>query len=288
MDEALKCQKPELRNGISDSKSKLMNSKQGYYLQKKMNIKQLRLLQKINSKPLQELMSQAQNNNRMLSAQLLQNPGMSLPVQYQTRLRVQAGLPQNQTGLNPEDKRKLEEKFTNTKQSFQEIKDSISQYKLNLDSLPFKPNPFRGMPFKDRIEKNFNWQAGPSNKYFPGILDFSLGMGYKVSPKLTPQVGILYKLGLGKNLESISISSQGFGLKGGASYMIYKSALLFTSYEQTYYKNINPGSDKSYQAMPAFILGVGLKGKITMLVGYDFLQKLHPEKGSAWVLRFGV
>lgn len=274
-------------NKSKDSYRRLFkNKKQAYYLMKKMGIKQEDLMKRFPLKPLQDLLNNAQNSNRLLSAQLLQNPGMPLPAQIQTRARVQNHLPQNQQGLNPIEKQKLEDQFGKTIKSYQEIKDSLETIRLKHTRLAFKPNPYRGMAFKDRVQKNFSWQANPSNSYYPGMLDLSLGISYKISPKLTPQLAIVYKLGLGKDFNHINISSQGFGLRGGMNYLFYKSVLAFISFEQTLYKKPQTEMSNTYEPIPALITGIGSKGRVCIQVGYDWLQHTHPQKGPPWVVRF--
>ncbi|MBC7381854.1 MAG: hypothetical protein H7296_02540 [Bacteroidia bacterium] len=265
----------------------LKDDKRLYYLQTQMLRKQQELFQKINVQSFKKLISQTKQQNKLLSARLFNDPATQIPPQYQTKSRVQATLPQNNVGLNPMQKQELQRKFENVSTAFEELTDSINQQKLNADSISFKPDKYRSMALKDRIERNFNWQAQKSNGYFPGIIDFSISIGFKLNKKLTPQLGLLYKIGVGKSLEQIDISQQGFGLKGGVNYLFYKKVMLFISYEQTYYRAVNLEEKRAYQPMPALILGLGIKSKSTIQIGYDFLRHYNPQKGSSIILRFG-
>ena len=257
-----------------------------YYLHKQLDKKQQALFKKMNLKPFHQLLDQAQKQNRMLSAQLSNNPALSLPPQYQLKSRVQPILPQNIAGIEPNKKQELQDKFSSATNYIDALLDSMN-LQINLDSMYFKKNPYREMLLKDRIEKYMNWQAQKSNNYFPAILDIYFGLGFKLSPKITPQAGILYKVGMGKDIEHIQISQQGFGLRGGANYLFYKNSMLFISYEQAWFKATQE-SNNAFKAIPGLVIGLGIKGKLTVQIGYDFLQVLNPKKGSPWILNFGI
>ncbi|MDP1726649.1 MAG: hypothetical protein Q8M15_07685 [Bacteroidota bacterium] len=265
----------------------LKNDKRLYYLRKQLARKQGDLLRKINLKPFQQLLDQAQKQNSLLSAQLYNNPAMLLPPQYQLKGKVQQALPQNRAGIEPNKRLELQDKFSNATNNMDALLDSINKLQINIDSVSFKKNPYREIALKERLEKSLNWQAQKSNNYFPAILDIYFGLGFKLSPRLTPQAGIICKVGMGKDIEHIQFSQQGFGLRAGANFMFYKNALLFLNYEYAWFK-ANQESNNAFKAIPGLVFGLGLKGKINMQIGYDFLQYINPQKGSPWTLNFGI
>jgi hypothetical protein len=68
------------------------------------------------------------------------------------------------------------------------------------------------------LEYGSNIQTARNN-FFPTTTDLGLSVGYKLTDKSVVGIGASYKMGWGKDIKNISISSQGMGLR---SYMDVK------------------------------------------------------------------
>jgi hypothetical protein len=76
-----------------------------------------------------------------------------------------------------------------------------------------KINNQKTKSFFNRLEYGTNIQTNKSNYFFPTTTDMGLSIGYKLSNKSLLGVGISYKMGWGKDIQHINITSEGLGLR---------------------------------------------------------------------------
>ncbi|MDF2189977.1 hypothetical protein [Paraflavitalea sp. CAU 1676] len=133
----------------------------------------------------------------------------------QTRSQVQQ-LMQNQLGAGPNVQQMMQQNLSAAQAQLNELKDKISKLGgggADLDMPNFKPNNQKTKSFWKRLEYGSNLQTQKSNVFFPTTSDLGLSVGYKLSDKSIIGIGGSYKVGWGKNIRNISISSQGAGLR---------------------------------------------------------------------------
>ena len=83
----------------------------------------------------------------------------------------------------------------------------------DLDMPEYKPNTQKTKSFLKRLEYGTNIQSAKSNYYFPTTTDIALSVGYKLNEKNTIGIGASYKMGWGKDISHINLSSQGIGFR---------------------------------------------------------------------------
>lgn len=104
----------------------------------------------------------------------------------------------------------------------------------DMDMPDFKPVQQKTKIFLQRLEYGTNLQTQHAAYYFPTTTDLGLSVGYKISDKNTIGIGASYKVGWGKDLQHISISSQGVGFRSFADIQAKKSFYLSGGFEYNY------------------------------------------------------
>ena len=135
----------------------------------------------------------------------------------QTRASVQ-GLIQNQLAAGgPNAQAMLQQNIGEAQGMLSQLKNKMTQMGTSggsdLDMPEYKPNNQRTKSFLKRLEYGTNIQSAKSNYYFPTTTDIALSVGYKLNEKNTIGIGASYKLGWGKDISHISMSSQGIGFR---------------------------------------------------------------------------
>ncbi len=175
------------------------------------------------------------------------------------------------------------------------LKDKIAKYGGDGEMPSFKPNSYKTKSFLKRIEYGTNIQFSKSSTYFPSASDIALSLGYKLNDKSVIGIGASYKLGLGKNITNMKLTTEGLSLRSYVDWKIKWQFYISGGYEQNYLTTINRtaqlsnnspwvqsgliGISKKYQATKKF------KGKIQIL--YDFLSNTHVPKTQAIIFRTG-
>ncbi|WP_240965748.1 hypothetical protein [Pseudoflavitalea sp. G-6-1-2] len=98
----------------------------------------------------------------------------------------------------------------------------------------FKPNGQKTKSFLQRLEYGTNLQSQRSNNYFPTTTDLGLSVGYRLNDKSIVGVGASYKVGWGKDIRNINVSSQGIGFRSFADYKIKGSFFASGGFEYNY------------------------------------------------------
>ena len=103
-----------------------------------------------------------------------------------------------------------------------------------LETPDFKVNTQKTKTFFQRLEYGTNIQSVKSNYYFPTTTDIALTVGYKINDKGIAGIGASYKMGWGKNIQHISISSQGVGFRSFLDYKLKGSFFASAGFEYNY------------------------------------------------------
>jgi len=135
----------------------------------------------------------------------------------QTRASVQ-GLIQSQLAAGgPNTQAMLQQNIGEAQGMLNQLKNKMQQMGTNggsdLDMPEYKPNTQKTKSFLKRLEYGTNIQSAKSNYYFPTTTDIALSVGYKLNEKNTIGIGASYKMGWGKDISHINLSSQGIGFR---------------------------------------------------------------------------
>ena len=135
-------------------------------------------------------------------------------------------------------------------QNIQSAQASIDQLRSTLSSLQnggysnyddlaipdFKPNDQRTKNFFRRLECGTNFQSVGSNRFFPVTTDLGLSVGFRLNDKNIIGIGASYKIGWGRNISHLDISSEGAGLRSFLDLKLAKSLCLSGGFEYNYQK----------------------------------------------------
>lgn len=141
----------------------------------------------------------------------------------QTRSQVQQQIQSQLSGAGPNAQQYLQQNLQAAQSQLNQLKDKVNKLggsggSGDMDLPDFKPNNQRTKSFWQRLEYGTNVQTAKNN-FFPTTTDLGMSVGYKLTDKSVVGVGASYKMGWGKDIKNIVISTQGMGLR---SYMDIK------------------------------------------------------------------
>lgn len=213
----------------------------------------------------------------------------------QSRANVQQYLQNNLSAGGPNVRQLVAQQMSVGNGELGKLKDKIAKYGGDGVMPSFKPNTQKTKSFAKRIEYGANIQFSKSSTFFPSASDIALSVGYKLNDKSVIGVGASYKLGLGKNISNIKLSTEGLSLRTYIDWKLKGNFYISGGYEKNYLIRINTtqqlnnnspwvqsgliGISKKYQATKK------LKGKIQLM--YDFLSNTHIPKTQAIIFRTG-
>jgi hypothetical protein len=159
----------------------------------------------------------------------------------------------------------------------------------------FKPNNQKTKTFLERLEYGANIQSVKGTSFLPVTSDLGLSVGYKLSDKGAIGIGGSYKLGWGRSLRDLELTSQGIGIRSYVDYKLKGAFFLAGGYEMNYRSAFHSitqlqgysswqrsglvGVSKKYKA------GKKLKGNMQLL--WDFLSYQQIPRTQAIVFRIG-
>jgi hypothetical protein len=191
-----------------------------------------------------------------------------------------------------------------------QVKDKISKLGsggADMDIPNFKPNNQKTKSFWKRLEYGTNLQTQRSNNFFPTTSDVGLSVGYKLSEKSIIGVGGSYKVGWGKDIRTIAISSQGAGLRSFLDVKLKGSFFASGGFEYNYQPisgqatiNPPPGTPQGEAVLPmnwqeSGLVGISkiisLKSKVfkktKLQLMWDFLSYQQVPRAQAVKFRVG-
>ncbi len=215
----------------------------------------------------------------------------------QTRTSVQQVIQQRIAAGGPNAQAQVQQNLAQANAELNKLKDKINILgggSGDIDIPDFKPNSQKTKPFLKRLEYGFNVQFGKNNALLPTTSDIALSMGYKLNDKSVAGIALNYNIGIG-NIQHISFTSQGLGLRSFLDYKIKKQLYITGGYEMNYntaFKNIE--QLKSYNAWQRIaLIGISKKYSISkkvkgnMQLLYDFLAHSHVPVSPQLIYRVG-
>lgn len=236
-------------------------------------------------------------------AQLFQIPGVGGDVSgtaiqgLQTRALIQQQISQSIQGTNINPQQYIEQQVGAAGEQLNALKDKandIGGASDELDMPDFKPNNQKTKTFLKRVEWGFNIQSQRSNSFLPTTTDLGLQAGYKLSDKSTIGIGLAYKLGWGKDINNISLSSEGLGLRSFVDIKFKGSIWIKGGYEMNFNSSFN--SIPELKDLSAWqrsgLLGISKKYRIgkkkgNMQLLWDFLSYKQVPQTSPLKFRIG-
>ena len=216
----------------------------------------------------------------------------------QTRSGVQQQLQGKVTGGGANAQVMVQQKIQSAKAQLQQWKDKALKAgggSSSMDIPDFRPNTQKTKSLLGRLEGGINIQSLPSTYAFPATTDFGASLGYKLNDKNTIGIGAAYKMGWGKDIQHIAISSQGLGIRSFLQTKIKGSFFAYGGFEYNYQqviysvsqiRNLNywtrsglVGVTKQYK------ISSKLKGNVQLL--WDFLSYQQVPRTQAVVFRVG-
>lgn len=134
----------------------------------------------------------------------------------QTRSQVQQQIQTQLAGAGPNAQQYLQQNLQSAQSQLNQLKDKMNKLggsgSGDMEMPDFKPNNQRTKSFWQRLEYGTNIQTAKNN-FFPTTTDLGMTVGYKLTDKSVAGLGASYKMGWGKDIKNIVISSQGMGLR---------------------------------------------------------------------------
>jgi hypothetical protein len=155
----------------------------------------------------------------------------------QTRSQVQQLIQTQLSGAGPNAQQLLQQNLQAAQQQLNTFKDKLSRSGGSggdPDMPDFKPNNQKTKTFLQRLEFGTNLQSVKSNYFFPVTSDLGLSVGYRLNDKSIIGIGGSYKIGWGKDIRHIEISSQGAGVRSFLDVKLKGSFFLSAGYEYNY------------------------------------------------------
>jgi hypothetical protein len=167
----------------------------------------------------------------------------------------------------------------------------------DMDMPNFKPNDQRTKTFLQRLEYGTYFQTTPATTYYPSYSDLGLTLAYKLGHQNSIGFGASYKLGWGRPIQHIALSSQGIGLRSYVDIHLKKSFSLTGGYELNYLTPFSSFADIRLLSRwtPSGLIGasktvsmkstVFKKTQISLL--WDFLSYQQTPRTQPFVFRVG-
>lgn len=239
-------------------------------------------------------------NQHSLLAQMFGLPGgnnaaLSL-VGLQTREAVQNQLGA-QLGSGANTGQYMQQQVQQAQAEMNKLKDKVNQWgggNNDMEIPEFKPNNQKTKTFWERIEYGLNIQSQKTNLLLPVTTDFALTAGYKLNDKSTIGIGASYKMGWGKNISNIKITSQGLGLRSYIDVKLKGSIWISGGYEYNYQQEFSKLDQlKDLNAwQQSGLIGLTKKYRVGKKNGnlqllWDFLSYSQVPKTQALKFRIG-
>lgn len=232
----------------------------------------------------------ALNGNGQMAMQQARSAEELEKMGYQTKRQVKSQMEEQFGMKTPEQAAQINTKFKEAKTQLTNYTSQLNTAKAQIKKLGFRPNPLRGLPWKQRLEKSMNWKVSKASASSPAMIEMNGLLGFKHTPTLTHSFVFGGTLGLGKNWQNIRFTFEEFriGVNTDAKLIWGISAQagferLYKKYQQTkaltnelntiqvvsqtkYYADIAyAGLQKTYK--------INSKYSGTLLLAYDFLWK---------------
>jgi hypothetical protein len=216
----------------------------------------------------------------------------------QTRAGVQQQLHGQVAAAGPNGQAMIQQNIQSAKAKLKAWQDKIAQAgggNSAMEVPDFRPNTQKTKTLWNRLQWGLNLQSLPSTYAFPTTSDIGASLAYKLNDRNLIGIGASYKLGWGKDIRHIAISSQGAGLRSFMETKIKGSFSAYGGFEYNYQEiiySIRQISNLDYWTKSGLVgvtkqyhISNKVKGELQLL--WDFLSYQQVPKTQPLVFRVG-
>jgi hypothetical protein len=159
------------------------------------------------------------------------------PIGFQTRDQVMAMIQSQVSQGGSGGAAAIQNSLSTAQQDINNLHNKLSNLgggSGDMDMPNFTPNAQRTKTFFQRLEYGTYFQTTPATTYYPSYSDLGLTLAYKLGHSNSVGIGASYKLGWGRPIQHIALSSQGVGLRSYVDIHLKKSFNLTGGYELNY------------------------------------------------------
>ena len=152
----------------------------------------------------------------------------------QTTASVQAIMQERIRGMGPNAQGDVQQSLGAAQAELSKLRNQFPSSGSTEEMPDFKPKEQKTKTFLQRLEYGTNVQTVRSNSYFPATSDLALSVGYKLGEKNIVGIGASYKMGWGKDIRHIALSSEGIGIRSFADIKLKGSFFVSGGFEYNY------------------------------------------------------
>ena len=223
----------------------------------------------------------------------------TIPAGLQTRDMVMQNL-QQRFGTGVDLQQRINQGVANAQNQLDQLKDKVMKAGENggdVNMPDFKPNNQKVKSFWNRLQLGTDLQSQRSNGWLPVTSDIGFSLGYKLNSKSIVGIGASYKLGWGNDIQHISFSSQGAGLRSFLDWKLKGSFYISGGYELNYrsafkkieqLKDLNAWQQSGLTGISKLIPARSKLFKNTKLqLMFDFLSYRQVPRTQPLIFRIG-
>jgi hypothetical protein len=152
----------------------------------------------------------------------------------QTIQQVQNTMTTQIQNIGPNGAQDVSQSLSAAQSELSKLRNQFPSSGSTEDMPDFKPREEKTKTFLKRLQYGINMQTVHSNFYFPSTTDFALSLGYKLGGSNVIGISGAYKVGWGKDISHIKISSQGLSLRSFIDIKLKKSFFASGGFEYNY------------------------------------------------------
>ena len=148
----------------------------------------------------------------------------------------------NRMGGGPNATQMFSQQLQGAQQGLQKFKDKLTKLgggSGDIEIPDFVPQNQKTKPFLKRLEYGTNIQTTHASYNFPNTTDIGGSVGYKLKNKITLGIGASYKVGWGKSIQHIHVTSEGVGIRSFFECKLKKNFYATTGFEYDYQQPFN-------------------------------------------------
>ena len=216
----------------------------------------------------------------------------------QTRAGVQQQLHGQVAAAGPDGQAMIQQNIQSAKAKLKAWQDKIAQAGGGNSAMgvpDFRPNTQKTRTLWNRLQWGLNLQSLPSTYAFPATSDIGASLAYKLNDRNLVGIGASYKLGWGKDIQHIAITSQGAGLRFFMETKIKGSFNAYGGFEYNYQEiiySLRQIRNLDYWTKSGLVgvtkqyhISSKVKGELQLL--WDFLSYQQVPKTQPLLFRVG-
>lgn len=216
----------------------------------------------------------------------------------QTRAQVQSLIQGQLSSAGAGGQQMLQQNLQAAQAQLNQLKNKLSKLGSgsgDIDMPDFKPDGQRTKSFLERLEIGTNLQSTKSNFFIPTTTDLGLSIGFRLNDKSTIGIGGSYKVGWGKDIRNIVVTSEGAGMRSFLDIKLKGSFFASGGFEYNYQPADTVGVGKDFTWSKSGLIGISKivslktkffnKTKIQLL--WDFMSYGQVPRTQALKFRVG-